>query len=290
MLLRENDIAVFQANWQDKASNLRAIAEQLNIGIDSLVLLDDNPFEREQVRRELPLVAVPELSTEPALYPAALAWAGYFEAVAISAEDRKRADFYQANAARSAALANSSDMNAYLRSLDMSCTIRPFDPIGRSRIAQLINKSNQFNLTTRRYAESEVAAMEGAHNKFTMQVRLADNLGDNGMISVIVFDKAGDSWINDVWLMSCRVLGRRVEEAALAYVCAAAKAQGARQLVGVYRPSPKNGMVANHYGKLGFHQIERKEDGETVWALQLDNYSAPDLPMTINAEELSGVA
>ena len=282
MLLREDHIAVFQVNWQDKASNLRAIAERLNIGIDSLVFLDDNPFEREQVRRALPLAAVPELPAEPALYPTALAWAGYFEAVTISTEDRKRADFYQANATRNATLAESSDMESYLRSLNMSCTIRPFDPIGRARIAQLINKSNQFNLTTRRYTENEVATIEGAPDKFTMQVRLADKFGDNGMISVIVFDKCGDDWINDIWLMSCRVLGRRVEEAALAYVCAAAKAEGAKQLIGRYLPSAKNRMVANHYGRLGFKQIEEREDGGTVWTLDLDSYCPPDLPMMIN--------
>jgi FkbH-like protein len=285
MLLREDHIAVFQVNWQDKASNLRAIAERLNIGIDSLVFLDDNPFEREQVRRELPLVAVLELPAEPALYSTALAWSGYFEAVTISAEDRKRADFYQANAARTATLDESSDINSYLRSLDMSCTIRSFDRIGRARIAQLINKSNQFNLTTRRYTESGVAAMEVAPDKFTMQVRLADKFGDNGMISVIVFDKSGDTWINDTWLMSCRVLGRRVEEAALAYVCAAAKAQGANRLIGRYLPSAKNRMVANHYAKLGFNQIEESAEGSTVWALDLDSYCAPDLPMKVNAEE-----
>jgi FkbH-like protein len=282
MLLRDDHIAVFQVNWQDKASNLRAIAERLNIGIDTLVFLDDNPFEREQVRRELPLVAVPELPAEPALYPTALAWAGYFEAVSISTEDRKRADFYEANATRNAVLAESSDIESYLRSLNMSCTITSFDHIGRARIAQLINKSNQFNLTTRRYSENEVAAMESAPHKFTMQVRLTDKFGDNGMISVIVFDRCGNYWMNDIWLMSCRVLGRRVEEAALAYVCAAAKAEGAEQLIGRYIPSAKNQMVANHYGKLGFQQIETREDGETVWTLDLHSYCPPKLPMLIN--------
>ena len=252
MLLKEDHIAVFQANWQDKASNIRLIADRLNIGIDSLVFLDDNPFERELVRRELPLVAVPELPDDPALYARTLAWAGYFDAIAISEEDRKRADFYKANAARGATLTATTDLQGYLRSLEMVCTIRPFDPVGRTRIAQLINKSNQFNLTTRRYTEGEVAAMESASGKFTMQVRLADRFGDNGMISVIVFDKIGEAWANDVWLMSCRVLGRRVEEAALAHVCAAARAQGARKLVGVYLPTAKNQMVAELYGRLGF--------------------------------------
>jgi FkbH-like protein len=283
MLLKEGHITVFRANWQDKASNIRLIAEQLNIGIDSLVFLDDNPFERELVRRELPLVAVPELPEDPALYARTLAWAGYFDAVSISEEDRKRADFYKANAARSATLTSSTDLQGYLRSLEMVCTIRPFDPVGRPRIAQLINKSNQFNLTTHRYTESEVAAMESDPNKFTMQVRLADKFGDNGMISVIVFDKAGDIWTNDVWLMSCRVLGRRVEEAALAHICAAARAEGTRKLIGVYLPTVKNQMVADLYGRLGFVKIESRPDGTTKWELDVDAYQTPDFPMTIDA-------
>jgi FkbH-like protein len=283
MLLKEGHITVFRANWQDKASNIRLIAEQLNIGIDSLVFLDDNPFERELFRRELPLVAVPELPEDPALYARTLAWAGYFDAVSISEEDRKRADFYKANAERSATLTSSTDLQGYLRSLEMVCTIRPFDPVGRPRIAQLINKSNQFNLTTHRYTESEVAAMESDPNKFTMQVRLADKFGDNGMISVIVFDKAGDIWTNDVWLMSCRVLGRRVEEAALAHICAAARAEGTRKLIGVYLPTVKNQMVADLYGRLGFVKIESRPDGTTKWELDVDAYQTPDFPMTIDA-------
>jgi FkbH-like protein len=283
MLLKEDHITVFQANWQDKASNIRLIAERLNIGIDSLVFLDDNPFERELVRRELPLVAVPELPEDPALYARTLAWSGYFDTVSISEEDRKRADFYKANAARSATLTSSTDLQGYLRSLEMVCTIRPFDPIGRPRIAQLINKSNQFNFTTRRYTESEVAAMESDPDKFTMQVRLADKFGDNGMISVIVFDKAADVWTNDVWLMSCRVLGRRVEEAALAHICAAARAEGARKLIGVYLPTVKNQMVADLYGRLGFVKTESRPDGTTRWELHVDAYQTPDFPMTIDA-------
>lgn len=284
MLLKEEHVAVFRANWNDKASNLRAIADELNIGIDSLVFLDDNPFEREQVRRELPLVGVPELPPEPALYPRILAWAGYFDAVTISAEDRKRADFYQANATRTSVMASTSDLGSYLQSLDMQCTIKHFDAVGRTRIAQLINKSNQFNLTTRRYTENEVAALETALGKYAVQIRLTDKFGDNGMISVVAFDKSGAVWTNDIWLMSCRVLGRRVEEAVLSHVCAAAKAEGAKRLIGRYLPSAKNRMVADHYRKLGFSLMEESADGATVWALELDDYQAPELPMQITSE------
>ena len=232
MLLREDDIAAFHANWADKAANLRAIAESLNIGVDALVFLDDNPAERMQVRQELPLVAVPELPDDPALYPRTLAAAGYFEAVAVSREDRDRADMVQANARRAAALGASSDIGAYLASLDMVCTIGFVDEVARARVAQLINKSNQFNLTTRRTTEVELAAAIADPVKHVVQVRLVDRFGDNGIIAVLIADKGlADEgpgvWEIGVWLMSCRVLGRRVEEACLAHLVEAARAAGA---------------------------------------------------------------
>jgi FkbH-like protein len=282
MLLKESDIAVFQANWTDKASNLRAIAATLNIGIDALVFLDDNPAERAQVRRELPMVGVPELPDDPALYPRALQCAGYFDTIAFLDEDRMRADAYAADAARRAVvLEQGSDVAGYLGALDMVCDLRPFDAVGRARIAQLVNKSNQYNLTTRRYTEAEIAAIEADPRRYTLQVRLTDRFGDNGMISVIVFDRAGEDWVNDSWLMSCRVLGRRVEEAVLAAVATAARADGARRLVGAYLPTTKNKMVADHYQRLGFALAERHDDGATRWTLDLATYVAPDLPMTL---------
>ena len=282
MLLKEEHIAVFHANWTDKASNLRAIAETLNIGLDALVFLDDNPAERAIVRRELPMVAVPEVGDDPALYPRALACAGYFEAVTVVDEDRKRADAYQANAERRA-LASSSDLAGYLSSLDMVCDIRPFDSVGRARIAQLANKSNQFNLTTRRYTEAEIAAAEADPHKLTLQVRLADRFGDNGMISVVIFRKESEAWEGETWLMSCRVLGRRVEEAVLAYVARAARAAGAQALVGRYIPTEKNRMVADHYGKLGFTLVEGSAETGSLWRLDLGPYVEPDLPMRVDA-------
>jgi FkbH-like protein len=201
MVLKEDHIAVFIANWSDKANNLREIAATLNIGTDSLVFLDDNPVEREQVRQVLPEVAVPELTEDPADYISLLANAGYFEAIVLSEEDLVRADFYQANAER-VSLQKVGNLEEYLRSLQMVATISPFNAVGRVRIAQLINKSNQFNLTTRRYSESEIEAFEYDPLKFCLQVRLADHFGDNGMISVIIFDKAPDEWSCDTWLMS----------------------------------------------------------------------------------------
>jgi FkbH-like protein len=281
MLLREDDIAVFQANWTDKAANLRAIAETLNIGVDALVFLDDNPVERMQVRRELPLVGVPELPEDVALYPRALAAAGYFEAVAFSDEDRDRAAYYQANARRAKALTATDDIEGFLTSLEMTCAIGLVDPASRARVAQLINKSNQFNLTTRRYSEREVQVLEADPRRHAIQIRLVDRFGDNGIISVIIADRGSEAWEIDTWLMSCRVLGRKVEEAALAHLAAAAGEDGARYLVGRYIPSAKNGMVAEHYRKLGFALVERAEDGGSVWKLDLAAYSAPRLPLEV---------
>jgi FkbH-like protein len=287
MVLRENHIAVFQANWSDKASNLKAIADTLNIGVDALVLLDDNPAERMQVRAALPLVGVPELPDDPALYPRALAAAGYFEAVAFSKEDRDRAEYYQANAERAQALSASGDLSDYLASLDMVCTISRVNPVSRPRVAQLINKSNQYNLTTRRYSESEVESAERDPARHAIHIRLVDRFGDNGIISVIIADKTGDAWTIDTWLMSCRVLGRRVQEAALAHLAAAAASEGAKLLIGRYIPSPKNRMVARHYETLGFTLVDAAPDGETEWRLDLSSYVAPELPMRIEVSALA---
>ena len=235
MVLGLDDIAVFVANWTDKATNLRAIAQTLNIGVDSLVFLDDNPAERERVRQELPEVGVPEVGDEPSDYVRLLSLAGYFEAVAFGDEDRQRAGMYQANAERQVAMAAIGNLDDYLASLAMECTIQPFDAAGRARIAQLINKSNQFNLTTRRRTEADVAAVEADPASIGLQIRLVDRFGDNGMISVVIFERDATEWRCDTWLMSCRVLGRRVEEAALRHIATAARAAGAERLIGEYR-------------------------------------------------------
>jgi FkbH-like protein len=280
MVLKEDHIAVFIANWSDKANNLREIAATLNIGTDSLVFLDDNPVERGQVREVLPEVAVPELTEDPSDYIGLLANAGYFEAIGLSAEDLARADFYQANAER-VSLQKIGNMEDYLRSLQMVATVSPFNSVGRVRIAQLINKSNQFNLTTRRYSESDVEAFEKDPNKYCLQVRLADRFGDNGMISVIIFDKGAKEWSCDTWLMSCRVLGRRVEELVLATVAEAAKEAGATRLVGTYLPTKKNDLVAEHFAKLGFAKTADLPSEGTAWVFDLEGYDPPELPMQV---------
>jgi FkbH-like protein len=288
MLLREQHLAVFQANWSDKATNLKAIAEQLSLGLDSLVLLDDNPAERELIRQMLPAVAVPELPADPALYARVLCAAGYFEAVAFSGEDRARADFYRDNARRATLQKQAADLSAYLESLGMKITFRPFDEVGRSRIVQLINKSNQFNLTTRRYSEAEVAAAGRDPDCFTLQVRLADIFGDNGMISVVICRRRSSAWHIDTWLMSCRVLGRQVERMVLREMLHHAARHGIAKLIGVYRPTERNKLVEDHYAKLGFTRVAHHDDGSTEWELSTDG-EVPSAPMVVERAEFAGV-
>ncbi len=273
MVLRRQDIACYVANWTDKAANIRAIAERLNIGLDSLVFVDDNPAERRLVRSELPMVSVPELPEDPAEYARTLADAGYFEAVDLTAEDRERTELYRANALREAAKSSSTDIGAFLDGLHMELHANSFDTPGLKRIAQLVNKTNQFNLTTKRYTEADVLGIMANENAATMQLRLTDIHGDNGVIGLVVGYKRGDALEIDTWLMSCRVLGRGVEEATLNLLVERATEMGCNTLLGEYRPTAKNGMVREHYRQLGFTLVEDAGDGITRWELPLTAFA-----------------
>ena len=282
MLLKLNHIAVFQANWNDKATNIQAIAAELSLGLDAMVFLDDNPAERGLVRQLLPQVAVPELPDEPAFYARTLAAAGYFEAVTFANEDLKRASFYQDNAKRASLQKQAGGVDAYLASLDMTITFQPFDATGRARIVQLINKSNQYNLTTRRYTDPEVAEAESDPEVFTLQVRLADIFGDNGMISVVIC-RPGEpgEWEIDTWLMSCRVLGRKVEHMVLHEILKHARAAGITRLLGTYKPTDRNRLVVDHYARLGFSKLSADESGRTCWELAVAGAEPESAPMKV---------
>jgi FkbH-like protein len=279
MVLGRGDIASFVANWSDKPSNLRTVAEELNIGIDALVFVDDNPFERDLVRRELPMVAVPEITDDPTSYAQTLADAGYFEAVAVTDEDRARSGQYQSNREREALKASATDLGSYLRGLEMRLLWRRFDRVGLARTVQLINKTNQFNLTTRRYSEADVLAVMEDKRAFGAQLRLIDRFGDNGIIAIVIgrLQDNADLAI-DTWLMSCRVLGRQVEPTTLNLVAALAQELGAKRLVGEYIPTPKNGMVRDHYAKLGFAACADgpEFDGATRHVLDLAGFVLRD--------------
>jgi FkbH-like protein len=282
MLLKLEHIAVFQANWNDKATNIQAIAQELSLGLDSIVFLDDNPAERGLVRKLLPDVAVPELPEEPAYYARTLAAAGYFESIAFASEDLKRAGFYQDNAKRAILQKQVGGVDAYLASLDMTIVFQPFDATGRARIVQLINKSNQYNLTARRYTDPEVTEAENDPEVFTLQVRLTDIFGDNGMISVVICRPCEvEAWEIDTWLMSCRVLGRKVEHMVLREILQHARSAGICRLVGVYRPTDRNKLVVDHYAKLGFTKVADEESGVTHWEMLVEGTAPENAPMKV---------
>jgi FkbH-like protein len=288
MLLKESDIAIFQSNWTDKASNLEAIAKSLNIGLDSLVFLDDNPAERAHVRSALPSVAVPELPNDPAWFPWHLQSAGYFEATDFNVEDRSRAESYATNALRADVEAKSRNLGDYLSSLDMKLVARPFDQVGRTRITQLINKTNQFNLMTRRLTEFEVVEIETADDRLTIQVSLSDRFGELGMIGLIICALAGDQATITDWVMSCRVLGRKVEMAMLQVLKGGLEKRGIREISAQYRPTSKNGMVKDHFDNLGFRLVKEEPDGARHYRVRPSEIGNFALPMAIDDSAFQG--
>jgi FkbH-like protein len=281
MLIRESDIALFQINWQDKPSNISAMAEALELGLDTFVFIDDSPAERKQMRDAVPQVEIPELPNDPSAWLEIIQAAGYFEQLSFSTEDRARTDYYKGNALRTMQAKKIGNHEEFLKSLGMTITVEPFNALGRQRITQLIAKSNQFNLTTRRYSEAEVAAFETDSDAVTVQVRLEDMFGDNGMIAIVICRRHAGMWEIDTWIMSCRVLGRGIEQALLAVLVNRARAAGARELRGVYIPTRKNGLVRDHYAKLGFAKAEEASTGQTSWTLLIDDFVPAISPIDV---------
>jgi FkbH-like protein len=278
MLLRRSDIAAFVANWDDKAANLKLIAAQLNIGIDSLVFVDDNPAERARVRQSLPMVAVPELPDDAAQYVRCLADAGYFEAVAFTSDDQQRGEQYAANTARKTFLESTQSLDDFLQALEMSVQFGPFQPVDLPRVAQLITKTNQFNPTTRRRSLQDVAALVAAGRCLTLQFRLIDRFGDNGLVSAMILCPEGeglDALEIDTWVMSCRVFGRELEYEVMNIAVEAARERGARTFRADYIPTSKNSVVKELYQTLGFIRAQEPAPtavGATRWLLNLPDY------------------
>lgn len=270
MRLGLDDIAVFRANWDNKADNIRAIAEILNIGLDSLVFVDDNPAERALVRTFLPMVIVPELPEDPAGYVETIAAGHWFPTITFLAEDARRADMYRDNARRVELQRSFTDTAGYLASLDMVAQIGGADSVRLPRMAQLIAKSNQFHLTGTRHSEATLAAMAADGRHALRWFTLADRFGDNGLISVVVLAKGDDGAAHiDTWVMSCRVLSRGMEEFIANDLAATAIAMGCQSLAGRYVPSKKNSLVAGLYPRLGFTQVGEDADGTTHWCQDL---------------------
>src|SRR5215472_11280668 len=279
MLLLRSDIAAFLANWDDKAENLKAIAAHLNIGIDSLDFVDDNPVERARIRQSLPMIAVPELPEDTAQYVRCLADAGYFEAVAFTSEDRHRAQQYAENAERDALLESVQSIDEFLRGLEMSVLFGPFTAVDHARIVQLINKTNQFNTTTRRYTSEEIRYVTNNPDVLSLQFRLLDRIGDNGLVSTMILRPTSDrEEVLEIenWVMSCRVFGRELEFEAMNIAVEAARRRGVRALVAKYVPTGKNNVISGLYPSLGFaeHDQLATTDGATRWFLKLADYVA----------------
>jgi FkbH-like protein len=270
MRLRLQDIVVFRANWKSKVDNLRDIATCLNIGLDTLVFVDDNPVERELVRSVLPEVVVPEMPADPAEYVAVLAAGHYFEAPSLSAEDIARTRLYKENAEREAASSASTDVASFLRDLDMEADSGPADAFRLPRMAQLLARTNQFHLTTTRHSEAELQVLAADARGWVRWVSLRDRFGEHGIVSVVVLRPKEEELVIDTWAMSCRVFSRGLEELVFLEMVRAARNLGARRLIGRYCPTPKNRPVADLFQRLGFSR-DGVENEASRWLLDLSD-------------------
>ena len=275
-ILSPEDFIVIKANWQPKDQNLREIASELNIGQDALVFVDDNPAERHMVEHQVPLAAVPEMTEgqepQPERYIQILDRSGFFEPVRLSKDDLKRDAMYRENLLRKKQEAAFADYGQYLRSLDMLVVIGSYSPEYMSSIAQLTNKSNQFNLTTKRFTQAELEQCAADQDYLDLYGRLTDRFGDNGVVSVILGRKEERILHIELWLMSCRVLKRDMEKAMLDELVIRSKRMGISVIRGYYIPTAKNQMVKDFYGTMGFRLIEEREDKSTVWELETETY------------------
>ncbi len=267
MVLRLADIAVFIANWENKIDNLRQIQNTLHIGFDSMVFLDDNPFERNMVRENIEDIVVPELPEDPADYLTYLYSLNLFETVSVSKEDSERTKQYQVEAQRNTVQKKFANEEAFLESLNMVSLVEPFTKFNTPRVAQLSQRSNQFNLRTVRYSETDIAQLAGSKDIFPFTFTLEDKFGDNGLICIVILQKeSGTTLFIDTWLMSCRVLKRGMEQFVLNTIAHFTAENNFVFLKGEYIPTAKNELVKDHYQKLGF-----EKEGDH-WLLNVQHY------------------
>ena len=269
--LKPDDFASIKANWNNKDMNMKSIAAQLNLGADSFVFIDDNPAEREIVKQSNLGVSVPEMDRVEN-YLRMIDRSGFFEVTSLTNDDLSRAEMYKANARRVQLQENTGSFEDFLKSLEMKAQIREFEPVYIQRIAQLTNKSNQFNLTTLRCSESDIKMMQMSEDYICLYGKLEDKFGDNGVVSVVSGQIEGEELHMRLWLMSCRVLKRGMEDAMLDALAGDAKDKGLSSIIGYYYPTPKNNMVRDFYSRMGFSKVSEDEDGNTVWKLNLDSY------------------
>lgn len=272
MVLRRSDFAAIVANYEDKVSNIREIQKKLNIGFDSMVFFDDSPFERDHVRTALPEVHVPELPEDPADYLKALATWNLFEGKLVTEEDRNRQQYYQADEERASLKSRYANFNTYLQDLKMKAIFFGFSEFTLPRVLQLVQRSNQFNLTTIRYGEAELKAIGADRTYVPICIQLTDRIGDNGIIAVVILRQQGQDMHINTWIMSCRVLGRGVEEVTLNRIVTAAKEHNCSRVVGRYIATPKNSMVADLYPRFGFTEASQTLGAE-FWTLDVSGYT-----------------
>ena len=278
MVLRLSDISVFVANWNDKASNIRLIRETLNIGMDSMVFIDDNPFERNLVKEMIPEIEVPDLPEDPALYLEYLQEQNYFDTVSFTGESADRTKQYQAEYERRQLQMSFESIDDYLKSLEMVGEAKPFEPVRYARIAQLTQRSNQFNLRTVRYTEDEIERIANDEKYITLYYTLKDKFGDHGLVSVVIMEKVSETEVFvDTWLMSCRVLKRGMEEFIVNGMIRAAKEHGFKTVRAEYLPTPKNSMVKDIYKTMGFTEL-----GDGKYTVDTDAYK--EMPNYIKEE------
>lgn len=280
-VLKREDFVAFRANWEPKSHNLYATAEELKLLPESFVFVDDNPAEREIVRQEVPRAAVPEI-TKVEEYIRVLDRSGFFEVTNFSEDDLKRNEMYLANEQRNKMQKNFSDYGDYLRSLEMKAQIGAFDPAYFSRIAQLTNKSNQFNLTTHRYSQSEIEQIAADPQYLTLCGRLEDKFGDNGVVSIVIGRKEKDVLQIELWLMSCRVLKRGMEYAMMDTLVKQCRDYGILQIYGYFYPTAKNAMVKDFYALQGFEKLEEDADGNAKWSFRIpEQYTLKNQVITV---------
>ena len=271
-VLRLEHFAGFKANWLPKHENILALAAELNLHPESFVFIDDNPAERAIVEAQVPGIAVPELGPDVTGYAAAIEAGRYFEQTSISREDLKRSTSYRENGERRHFEQRFANYGEYLESLEMSAEIEAFKPFYLDRITQLTNKTNQFNLTARRYTRAELEAIACDRNAVALYGKLSDRFGEHGLISVVLALREQDTLNIELWLMSCRVLKRDMETAMLDALVERAAAAGVRTLRGLYRPTAKNAIVREHYPSLGFTLEREQPDGSASYTLPVAGY------------------
>jgi len=283
MVLRPEHFAGIKANWSDKPGNLRQLAAELNLGLDSFVFMDDSPVECALMREALPAVLTVQLSEDPAHHATALERLDCFEQWTVTEEDRQRGALYAAEAGRRSAAATAVDMPTFYRQLEMRLSISTDDPMQVARIAQLTQRTNQFNMNAIRCTDADIRKYCDSAAHHVLAARLVDRFGDNGIIGAAVVERSGVEWRLPVFLMSCRVLGRTVEQSFLKWIAGLARSAGAMRLVGLFRPTAKNQSFAGFYQDNGMRPADNDGDVQRwAWELNQADLTIPDW-MTLEA-------